>query len=123
MKNAYIKSETDTKEVTRFGVKREDILIGGKKDALDNPEFKEMLKTLNQGDEIYFGSPSDISRESASSIIKTIEYLQNEKNIKVYVPLAKGGCVGEYYTRTLLLICQKEAHEGYSFKARMMEAK
>lgn len=123
MKYAYIKSETDTKEVTRFGVKKEDILIGGKKDALDNPEFKEMLKMFNEGDEIYFSSPSDISRESASSIIKTIEYLQNEKNIKVYVPLVKGGSVGEYYTYTLLLICQKEAYKGYSFKARMIEAK
>jgi len=110
MKYAYIKSETDTKEVTRFGVKKEDILIGGKKDALDNPKFKEMLKMFNEGDEIYFSSPSDISRKS-QSIIKTVEYLQNNKKIKVYVPIAKGMNVGEYYTAVLLLLCQRELEE------------
>lgn len=107
MKYAYIKSERDIKEVTRFGVKKEDILIGNNEDSLDNPKFKEMLKMFNEGDEIYFSSPSDISRKS-QSIIKTVEYLQNNKKIKVYVPIEKGMNVGEYYTAVLLLLCQRE---------------
>ena len=103
MKYAYIKSERDIKEVTRFGVKKEDILIGNNEDFLDNPKFKEMLKMFNEGDEIYFSSPSDISRKS-QSIIKTVEYLQNNKKIKVYVPIAKGMSVGEYYTHILFYL-------------------
>lgn len=121
MKYAYIKSARDIKEVTRFGVKTEDILIGNNKEPLDNPKFKEMLKMLNQGDEIYFSSPSDISRKS-QSIIKTVEYLQNNKNIKVYVPMAKGMNVGEYYTSVLLLICQKELEKYEDLKRRTMVA-
>ena len=121
MKYAYIKSERDIKEVTRIGVKTEDILIGNNKDALDNPKFKEMLKILNQGDEIYFSSPSDISRE-LQVIIKTIVYLQKKKRFKVYVPIEKGMSVGEYYTHILLLICQNELEKYKDLKRRTMVA-
>lgn len=120
MKYAYIKSERDIKEVTRFGVKKEDILIGNNEDFLDNPKFKEMLKMFNEGDEIYFSSPSDISRKS-QSIIKTVEYLQNNKKIKVYVPIAKGMNVGGYYTAVLLLLCQRELEEYEDLKRSLVD--
>ena len=91
MNYAYLRVSTiDKQEFTRqeFALKDYKIdqyfeeKISGTKKASTRPEFEKMLKTVREGDTIYFESMSRMAR-SMQDLIETTNYLANKRKVKV----------------------------------------